>query len=46
VFLWSPRRNKQLRSWRRSSIVISFPHRGTTLTEHRTQHTFSELSTF
>jgi hypothetical protein len=46
LFLWSPRRNKQLRSWRRSSIVLSFQDTDTTLTGFHTQKPFSEFWPF
>jgi hypothetical protein len=40
LLLQSPRRTKQLWSWRRSSIVLSFRATETTLTGTRTQDTF------
>jgi hypothetical protein len=46
LFLWSLRRNNQPRSWRSSSIVISFQDTETSLTGYRTQDTFSEILPF
>jgi hypothetical protein len=45
-FLQSPRRHKQLLSWRRSSIVLSFRATETTLTGTRTSDIFSEFWPF